>query len=166
LDAGDLLVIYVDGIQFGNHHVLSAVSADSDGRKHVLGMRGGASENTEVATAPLEDLVARGQDPGRRRLWVIDGSKALRKAIDQVLGNPPVQRCRNHKLRSLTGHLPRDSRKNHLLIVSSPGTSRKDQGLHRTPSSRRSGVAVLLNHKAAAGDGRRGPVHAVHVAPN
>jgi transposase-like protein len=107
LDAWDLLVVYVDGIQFGNHHVLAAVGVDSEGAKHVLGMREGASENTEVVTALLADLVARGLDAGRRRLWVIDGSKALRKAIDQVFGNPPVQRCRNHKLRNLTGHLPK-----------------------------------------------------------
>jgi len=108
LDAWDLLVIYVDGIQFGDHHVLAAVGVDADGVKHVLGVREGASENAEVTTALLADLVARGLDPARRRLWVIDGSKALRKAIDQVFGCHPVQRCRNHKLRNITGHLPKD----------------------------------------------------------
>ncbi len=107
LDAWDLLVVYVDGIQFGDHHVLAAVGVDTDGVKHVLGVREGASENAEVATALLADLVARGLDPARRRLWVIDGSKALRKAIDQVFGQHPVQRCRNHKLRNITGHLPK-----------------------------------------------------------
>lgn len=107
LDIWDLLIVYVDGIQFGDHHVLAAVGVDTDGIKHVLGVREGASENAEVATALLADLVARGLDPARRRLWVIDGSKALRKAIDQVFSHPPVQRCRNHKLRNVTGHLPR-----------------------------------------------------------
>ena len=81
LDAWDLLVIYLDGIQFGAHHVLAAVGVDTDGKKHVLGMREGGSENTEVTTALLQDLVERGLDPKRRRLFVIDGSKALRKAI-------------------------------------------------------------------------------------
>ena len=108
LDAWDLLIVYVDGIQFGEHHVLAAVGVDSDGVKHVLGMREGASENTEVVTDLLTDLVARGLDPKRRRLWVVDGSKALRKAIDQVFGKHPVQRCRNHKLRNVLGHLPKD----------------------------------------------------------
>ena len=109
LDAWDLLVIYLDGIQFGAHHVLAAVGVDSEGKKHVLGMREGASENTEVTKALLEDLVARGLDPKRRRLFVIDGSKALRKAIHQVFGaGHPVQRCRNHKLRNVLGHLPKD----------------------------------------------------------
>ena len=109
LDAWDLLVIYLDGIQFGAHHVLAAVGVDTDGKKHVLGMREGASENTEVTTALLQDLVERGLDPERRRLFVIDGSKALRKAIAQVFGaEHPVQRCRNHKIRNIMGHLPKD----------------------------------------------------------
>jgi transposase-like protein len=109
LDAWDLLVVYLDGIQFGGYHVLAAVGVDTDGRKHVLGVREGASENAEVTRGLLEELVARGLDPRRRRLWVIDGSKALRKAIDQVFGSEhPVQRCRNHKLRNVLGHLPKD----------------------------------------------------------
>ena len=66
----DLLVIYLDGIQMGSHHVLAAVGVDSDGKKHVLGVREGASENAEVTSALLEDLVERGLDPGRRRLFV------------------------------------------------------------------------------------------------
>ena len=65
LDAWDLLVIYLDGIQMGSHHVLAAVGVDSDGKKHVLGVREGASENAEVTSALLEDLVERGLDPGR-----------------------------------------------------------------------------------------------------
>jgi transposase-like protein len=70
LDAWDLLVVYIDGIQFGAQHVLVAVGVDSDGEKHVLGLRQGASENHVVVTALLEDLVERGLDPARRRLWV------------------------------------------------------------------------------------------------
>ncbi len=109
LDAWDLLVIYLDGIQFGAHHVLAAVGVDDDGKKHVLGVRQGASENAELTRALLEDLVERGLDPSRRRLFVIDGAKALRKAIDQVFGSQhPVQRCRNHKIRNVVAHLPKD----------------------------------------------------------
>ena len=109
LDAWDILVIYLDGIQMGSHHVLAAVGVDSDGKKHVLGVREGASENAEVARALLEDLVVRGVDTGRRRLFVLDGSKALRSALDQVFGRQhPVQRCRNHKARNVVGHLPKE----------------------------------------------------------
>jgi putative transposase len=103
----DILAVWIDGLQLGSYHVICAVGVDAKGHKHVLGLREGATENAVVASALLEDLVARGLDPKRRRLFVIDGSKALRKAIDQVFGaRTPVQRCRNHKLRNVLGHLP------------------------------------------------------------
>ena len=105
----EILIVYLDGIQFGEYHVLGAIGVDVQGKKHVLGLREGASENSTVVSAMLEDLVARGITPDRRRLFVIDGSKALRKAIAQVYGaESPVQRCRNHKLRNVVGHLPKD----------------------------------------------------------
>jgi len=103
----DLLVIYLDGLVFGEHHVLAAVGVDAQGCKHVLGLAGGASENQVVAKGLLEDLVRRGVRPDRRRLFVIDGSKALRAAIDAVLGaHNPVQRCRHHKIENVMGYLP------------------------------------------------------------
>ena len=103
----DLLVIYIDGVRFGPHHVLGAIGVDSDGRKHVLGLREGATENAVVVKDLLTDLVTRGVDPARRRLFVVDGSKALRAAIDAVFGtNHPVQRCRNHKVENVMGYLP------------------------------------------------------------
>jgi putative transposase len=105
----DLLIIYIDGMQFGDFHVIAAVGVDVEGHKHVLGLREGASENAVVAKVLLEDLVARGVKPTRRRLFVIDGSKALRTAIDQVYGrHHPVQRCRKHKERNVLGHLPKE----------------------------------------------------------
>ena len=85
-DDKDILIIYIDGIVFSGHHVIVAIGIDSEGHKHVLGLRDGASENATVCTALLEDLVERGVNPDRRRLFVIDGSKALRKAIDAVYG--------------------------------------------------------------------------------
>ena len=86
---------------------LSQSVFDEDGKKYVLGVRSGASENATVTTALLEDLVARGIRPDRRRLFVVDGAKALRSAIAQVFGaGNEVQRCRNHKLRNVVGHLP------------------------------------------------------------
>ena len=107
----DLLVIYIDGVQFGGHHVIGAVGVDTDGRKHVLGLAEGATENAVVVKGLLESLVERGVTPDRRRLFVIDGSKALRAAIDAVFGaGNPVQRCRNHKVENVTGHLPRELR--------------------------------------------------------
>src|SRR5205814_3572000 len=97
LDDLVLLVLYLDGVIFGEHHVLVALGVDVEGRKHVLGLAEGASENQVVARDVLEDLVRRGVKPDRKYLFVIDGSKALRAAIDAVFGaENPVQRCRHH----------------------------------------------------------------------
>ena len=110
-DQTDILVIYIDGIQFGDCHVIVALGVDSGGSKHVLGLREGSSENSQVATDLLNDLVERGIKPDRLRLFVIDGSKALRCAINAVYGSKnPVQRCRNHKIRNVLGYLPDDQK--------------------------------------------------------
>lgn len=108
-DEVEVLIIYLDGLVFGDHHVICAVGVDAQGRKHVLGIAQGASENAASATSLLEDLVARGVDPQRRYLFVIDGSKALRSAINRVFGSGnPVQRCRHHKIKNVCGQLPDD----------------------------------------------------------
>jgi transposase-like protein len=105
----DLVVIYLDGKDFGGHQVICAVGVDLSGKKHVLGLTEGATENAVVVKGLLEELVERGVTPGRRRLFVIDGSKALRKAIEEVFGRQnPVQRCRTHKLRNVIGYLPKE----------------------------------------------------------
>jgi transposase-like protein len=71
--------------------------------------RHGATENSTVAKSLLEDLMERGLDPDRPMLFVIDGSKALRKAIREVFGaSAPVQRCRVHKQRNIVEHLPKN----------------------------------------------------------
>ena len=107
-DDVELLIIYIDGMHFGDQCVLAAVGVDIQGRKHVLGLREGATENAEAAKDLLQHLVEHGVDPARRRLFIIDGSKALRTAINAVFGaEMPVQRCRNHKLRNVLGRLPR-----------------------------------------------------------
>jgi transposase-like protein len=107
LDKLELLILYVDGVIFGEHHVLVAVGVDAEGEKHVLGIAEGASENQVVARGLLEDIVRRGVRTDRKYLFVIDGSKALRAAIDAVFGTQnPVQRCRHHKLENVMGYLP------------------------------------------------------------
>ena len=108
LDGLETLIIYIDGIRFAGHHVMVALGVDPTGKKHLLGVREGATENATVVTELLADLVARGVDPKQRRLFVIDGSKALRAAIERVFGERvAVQRCRTHKLRNVREHLPR-----------------------------------------------------------
>jgi len=106
-DDVDILIIYVDGIVFAEHSIIAAVGVDINGYKHVLGIAEGATENSAVATALLENITERGVAPGVKRLFVIDGSKALRKAVDSVYGSEnPVQRCRNHKVKNVCDHLP------------------------------------------------------------
>jgi len=122
-DTLDILAVYIDGIILGSHHVLTALGVDAQGKKHVLGMREGASENAAVVTGLLEDLVERGVRPqrvegGRRRLFIIDGSKALRAGIDAVYGaDQPVQRCRIHKIRNVQEHLPEGKARYATLVL-------------------------------------------------
>jgi len=105
----NILIVYLDGIQFGQTHVIVALGVDAEGYKQVLGLREGSSENATVVKDLLTDIVARGLEAGRRRLFVIDGSKALRKAINEVFGDKnPIQRCRNHKIRNVLDYLPQD----------------------------------------------------------
>jgi putative transposase len=104
-------IIYIDGINFGDHHVIAAVGVDTDGNKQVLGLREGATENATVVKDLLQDMIDRGLSTGVKRLFVIDGSKALRSAISAVFGKEAaVQRCRVHKIRNVLDYLPKDDR--------------------------------------------------------
>jgi transposase-like protein len=110
-DELDLLVIYLDGMQFGEQHIISAVGVDGAGHKHVLGIQPGATENSAAVEDLLQQLVARGVDPKAKRLFVIDGARALRAAINKVFGaQHPVQRCRNHKIRNVVERLPEEQK--------------------------------------------------------
>jgi len=131
-DGVEVLVIYLDGQVFVEHHVITAVGVDSQGWKHVLGLVEGATENAVAATALLEDLVERGVRPERKRLFVIDGSKALRKAIDAVFGKGnPVQRCRSHKVRNVTGYLPEHLKGQVRAAMRAAFKLEADEGLRR-----------------------------------
>ncbi|GIU75895.1 MAG: IS256 family transposase [Bryobacteraceae bacterium] len=129
-DQVDLLIIYIDGMQFGEQCVLAAVGVDGEGRKHVLGLREGATENAEAAKDLLQHLVDHGVDPKRRRLFVIDGSRALRTAINAVFGaETPVQRCRNHKLRNVLGRLPRQQQAQTASLMRAAWKLKPDEGM-------------------------------------
>jgi putative transposase len=130
LEGKDILIVYLDGIQFGQTHVIVALGVDTEGYKHVLGLREGSSENATVVKDLLTDIVARGLDPRRRRLFVIDGSKALRKAIDEVFGtNNPIQRCRNHKIRNVLDYLPQDRQETVRCAMKAAFQLSADQGI-------------------------------------
>jgi len=128
-DNSNILAIYIDGIQFGDCHVIVALGVDSGGCKNVLGLRERSSENSLVATDLLNDLVERGVKPDRLRLFVIDGSKALRCAIDAVYGSKnPVQRCRNHKVRNVLGYLPDEQKEQAKCAMKAAFSMEADKG--------------------------------------
>lgn len=98
LDELDLVLLMIDGIIFKDHCILVALGVDSDGKKHPLGIVEGSTENAAVAKALLADLVARGLPTDRKLVFVIDGSKALHKAITRTFGALAlIQRCPVHK---------------------------------------------------------------------
>jgi transposase-like protein len=102
-----LAVVMLDGIEVGDHTVVVALGIDESAEKHVLGLWQGATENEVLCTALLNNLVERGLDPQLRHLFVIDGGKALRKAIRVVFKHALVQRCQEHKRRNILGYLPK-----------------------------------------------------------
>jgi transposase-like protein len=103
----DLPVVMIDGIHFRERVILLAIGIDAWGNKHVPGLREGSTEAARVVASLLSDLIDRGLDAQRMRLWVIDGGKALRKAIVQTFGATAlIQRCQEHKRRNVLEHLP------------------------------------------------------------
>jgi len=101
----------LDGIELHGYTNIVALGITTEGEKPALGLWDGSTENATVAAALLADLVDRGLDVEQGLLFVIDGSKALRKAIRQVFGNDVlVQRCVEHKERNVLDHLPERDR--------------------------------------------------------
>ncbi len=114
----EILVIYIDGQRFGEHHILSAVGVDAEGRKHILGIESGATENAASVKRLLTRLRDHGLPTDRKYLFVIDGAKALRAAIEEVFGDDqPVQRCRNHKVRNVVDELPKEQQGQALNLL-------------------------------------------------
>lgn len=102
-----LVALLIDGTKEGGFDNIVAVGVSEDGRKHMLGIEQGSSENATVCKTLLQDLVDRGLDPGTTYLFILDGSKALRRAVEEIFGNRAViQRCIVHKLRNILDHLP------------------------------------------------------------
>jgi putative transposase len=110
LDDVRLAVMMIDGIDLGDRTNVVALGITTEGAKIPLGLWEGSTESAAVATSLLSDLVERGLDPEQGILFVIDGGKALRKAIRTVFGDAAVQRCVRHKERNVTDHLPERER--------------------------------------------------------
>jgi putative transposase len=107
LDAFDLVALLIDGVHIGEHCIVVALGIDPTGRKHALGLWDGSTENAAVCQSLLADLQSRGLRTDRSLLVILDGSKALHKAVTQTFGPAAlIQRCQVHKLRNILEHLP------------------------------------------------------------
>jgi putative transposase len=102
----DLVALMVDGVKVADHTCVVALGITLDGTKVPLGLADGATENATVVRDLLADLRERGLETTRPILVVLDGAKALRRAISDVFDHPIVQRCQLHKLRNVTDRLP------------------------------------------------------------
>ena len=135
-DEIDLLVLYIDGQRFGSHHVISAVGVDRNGNKHVLGIQVGATENAAAVKQLLTSLREQGLPTDRQYLFVIDGAKALRAAIEEVFGaDQPVQRCRNHKMRNVLDELPKEQQPQVLNLMRAALARFRCGRRHATPGA-------------------------------
>lgn len=111
LDALDLVALLLDGIHIGEHCIIVALGIDHTGAKHALGLWDGSTENATVCQSLLADLQSRGLRTDRSLLVILDGSKALHKAVTQTWGPAAlIHRCHVHKLRNILEHLPEGQR--------------------------------------------------------
>jgi putative transposase len=150
-----LVALMVDGVHFAEHVVLAAVGIDERGDKHVLGLREGATENTAAVRALLTDLVERGLATGSSRLIVIDGAKALHKAVVEVFGaHALIQRCREHKKRNVTDALPERLRATVRSAMNQAYATRDARRAHRLLENL--GHQLANQHPGAAASLREG----------
>ena len=111
LDALDLAVLLIDGVQVGGHCIVVALGIDTTGTKHPRGLWEGATENAPVCQGLLTNLASRGLRTDRSLLVIVDGAKALETAVTQTFGRATVvQRCQVHKGRNILEHLPEAQR--------------------------------------------------------
>jgi putative transposase len=106
LDGLDLVAFMVDGVHFGAHTCVVALGIGIDGTKHPLGVEEGSTENTAVVTELITGLRDRGLDTSKPVLAVLDGAKALSRAVKDVFDKPVIHRCQQHKIRNVIDKLP------------------------------------------------------------
>ena len=111
LDEQRWLIVYRDGFGMDDHLMVGALGVTADGTKIPLGVVEGSTENATVCTRLVSDLAERGLDASHGVLFVVDGGKAIDKAVRAVFGgNALIQRCCRHKERNVMDHLPEDER--------------------------------------------------------
>ncbi len=106
LDDLDLVALMIDGVHFGEHTCVVALGIGIDGTKHPLAVEEGSTENATLATGLITGLRDRGLDVTRPILAVLDGAKALTRAVKDVFDKPLIQRCQQHKIKNVRDKLP------------------------------------------------------------
>ncbi|MGW4426655.1 IS256 family transposase, partial [Streptosporangium sp. NPDC004631] len=102
----DLAALMLDGVHFGEHTCIAALGIGIDGTKYPLALVEGSTENATLARELIVGLRERGLDVTGPILVVLDGSKALRRAVLDVFDHPVIQRCQLHKIRNVRDKLP------------------------------------------------------------
>jgi putative transposase len=150
----DLVALMIDGVHFAESCCVVALGIGIDGVKHPLALVEGSTENATLVTDLLVDLRGRGLDMTCPMLVGIDGSKALRKAVLDVLDHPVIQRCQLHKVRNVKDHLPQRLR---------PSVGRKMIDAYHASSALQAEAALLAlakeldrTHPGAAASLREG----------
>jgi len=110
LDGLDLVAFMVDGVHFGEHACVVALGIGIDGTKHPLAVEEGSTENATLVTGLITGLRDRGLDVTKPILAVLDGAKALSRAVKDVFGKPLIHRCQQHKIRNVRDRLPEKMR--------------------------------------------------------
>lgn len=117
-DKHNFVALMIDGVHIGSTHVVAAVGIDKSGYKHVLGWQVGSTENATVCRDLLRKLADAGLDQNGDYLFVLDGSKALKLAVQQRFGdNSVIQRCQEHKIRDIEDYLPVRLRKRFRVLL-------------------------------------------------
>ncbi|HEY6278572.1 MAG TPA: IS256 family transposase [Streptosporangiaceae bacterium] len=106
LDDLDLVAFMVDGVHFGEHTCVVALGIGIDGTRHPLAVEEGSTENATLVTDLITGLRDRGLDVTRPVLAILDGAKALSRAVKDVFGKPLIHRCQEHKIRNVKDKLP------------------------------------------------------------
>jgi transposase-like protein len=107
LDKLQLCAVLIDATPFAGQQMVAALGISQDGKKTILGIRQGATENVTVVGELLGDLMNRGLDFGEIRLYVLDGGKALHAAVKKYAGESG---CQVHKRRNVLDHLTEEQK--------------------------------------------------------
>ena len=111
------LAVFVDGIHIGDSMAISSVGVDESGAKRVLGLSEGATESAASVGVLLDSMIERGMDPSLGTLFILDGSKAIARAVKDRFPNGVIQRCQVHKLRNVLDHLPEGKRRRYAALI-------------------------------------------------